>query len=154
MLAEVGLLKRGNVLQMSFDFAEPQVAAESKAERLGWEKQILGMPVGVNPLDLVRDRLPVTTPLADLVQSPGKPVTIAGYRLPGWTGGPGFFLGDGTAFVIVKTSERGRGGEKTKAPPPWVPLVLQGRWVGEAYGTCWFEASGISAMETPIHETH
>jgi hypothetical protein len=63
----------------------------------------------------------------------GARVTVAGVRLPGWTGGQGFFLGDGDCFVIA------RGDAALRAPSPWQPLLLQGRWTDDEWGTAWFQ---------------
>ena len=81
--------------------------------------------------------------MSQLPNSPGRPITVAGYRLPGWTGGQGFFLGDGVTFVVVK------GDKKLKAPPPWQPLDVRGRWVGEPFGTFWLQAETITTLEMP-----
>jgi hypothetical protein len=52
-------------------------------------------------------------------------------RLPGWTDGGGFFLGDGEPFVLIK------GGEPS--PPSWQPLLLRERWLGDEWGTRWLQ---------------
>ena len=58
------------------------------------------------------------------------------------TGGPGFFMGDGETFVTVRA-------EKTaKHPPPWQPLLVQGRWVGDGWGSYWLHAALISRVQT------
>ena len=123
---------------MAFDFARPEAAAEPPAQRLAWEQRILGQPISVHPLALVADRLPPRLPLRRLAESPGRPVTAVGVRLPGWTGGPGFFLGDGDAFVIVKS--------EGKAPPTWQPVIVRGRWMGDGWGTWWLQAMEISFL--------
>jgi len=140
MLAEADEIRhagrgRGSSLaagQMAFPFARPQAPPETPAQRLAWEQQLLGLPVSVHPLDLVADTLPDHLPLRDLPDCAGRPVTVVGVRLPGWTGGPGFFLSDADTFVIV------RGDREMKAPPPWRPVVLTGRWLGDGY----FRAEG------------
>jgi hypothetical protein len=133
LLAEAkGIRRAGDAHQMAFAFAEPEVPAETLAQRWGWEQEVLGLPVSAlaDPLALVADRLPEHTPLSKLPERPGRPVTVAGVRLPGWTGGEGFFLSDGPTFVIAKG---------TKAPPPWQPLLLRGRWLGDQWGTFWLQ---------------
>jgi hypothetical protein len=88
--------------------------------------------------------------LARLPDCPNRPVVVAGVRLPGWTGGEGFFLGDGQRFVTVKAE---RGDKTFKAPPAWQPLLVRGRWIGDNYGTWWLQAEeapsalGLSALE-------
>ncbi|UCG24632.1 MAG: hypothetical protein JSW55_01110, partial [Chloroflexota bacterium] len=54
-------------------------------------------------------------------------------RLPGWTGGPGFFLGDGRSFIIV------RGDDRLQKPEPWLPLLLHGRWLVDEWGSGWLQ---------------
>ena len=146
LLAEAGLLGRkgsgaGAAAQLAFDFARPRVAPEPSAQRLAWEKELLGWPVSVHPLELVADRLPDHLPLRDLPHQPGRSVTTAGVRLSGWTGGQGFFLGDGDAFVIVKA------GREDKAPPAWRPLLVRGRWTADAWGGAWFQAEAIKEFQ-------
>ncbi len=139
LLAEAELLgRKGGAAQLAFDFARPEVTAETSAQRLAWEQELLGWPVSVNPLALIADRLPEHTPLDRLAERPGQIVLAAGFRLPGWTGSPGFFLGDGATFVIVRT---GRG---EKAPPPWHPLLVRGRWTTDTWGGGWLQAAQIT----------
>jgi hypothetical protein len=64
-------------------------------------------------------------------------LTVAGTRLPGWTGGPGFFLGDGRKFVIVQ------GDERLEKPEPWLPLLLRGRWRIDEWGSGWLQAEEL-----------
>ena len=71
----------------------------------------------------------------------GAPATVAGVRLPGWTGGQGFYLGDGETFVIAK------GTKSLKAPPPWQPLILQGRWLSDEFGTSWLQVEQILRIQ-------
>jgi DNA polymerase-3 subunit alpha len=132
LLAEAEEIRRaGSAMQMALPFARPAVPPESPAQRLAWEKHLLGQPLSVHPLELVAERLPAHVPLRHLPEWAGRPVTVAGVRLPGWTGGRGFFLGDGETFVVVK------GGESL--PPRWSPLLLRGRWVGDDWGTFWLQ---------------
>jgi hypothetical protein len=67
-----------------------------------------------------------------------KPLVTAGVRLPGWTGGPGFFLGDGRTFVFVHVAKG------VRSPAPWKPLLLQGRWMADDYGVSWLQAGRIT----------
>ena len=71
----------------------------------------------------------------------GNPVTVLGYRLPGWTGGVGFYLGDGQDFVLA------RGGESLKAPPSWQPVVIRGRWLSDVFGTAWLQVDRLTEIE-------
>jgi len=140
LLVEAEEIERaGSALQMSLFGEEArgraEVAPESLDQRLAWEKHLLGYPVSTleEPLKLVVDRLPEHVPLCRLPGTSGRTVTVAGVRLPGWTGGKGFYLWDGETWVIART------GESQEAPSPWEPLLLRGRWVGDEWGTCWLQ---------------
>jgi DNA polymerase-3 subunit alpha len=142
LLAEAEEIERaGSALQMALfgeeTFAGARVASESLAQRLAWEKRLLGYPVSVleKPLALVSDRLPEHVPLRSLPETGGRPVTVAGVRLPGWTGGEGYHLWDGETWVIARTAESQR------APASWTPVVLQGRWIGDEWGTSWLQVA-------------
>src|SRR5690606_2864992 len=58
MLETAGVAGRaGSAHQLSFDFLNVStVQSETAADRLTWEMEILGRPVGVHPLELVRRR--------------------------------------------------------------------------------------------------
>ncbi len=150
MLAELeDILRTGGPWQMAFPLPESEAPPETLAQRMAWEQHILGLPVSAlgDPLALVRDRLPPCTPLSRLPELRGprdRPVTVAGVRLPGWTGGPGFFLGDGETFVIVKAAK------DAKAPAPWRPLIITGRWLSDPFGLDWFQAERIQTVETSL----
>jgi hypothetical protein len=73
--------------------------------------------------------------LRQLLETHGRTVAVAGVRLPGWTGGKGFYLWDGETWVIVR--EEG----SSKAPAAWQPLRLKGRWTVDEWGFSWFQAS-------------
>ena len=142
LLAETGQVRRGSAEQMAFDFAGPEVPAETLRQRWEWETTLLGLPVSAlaDPLALVRDRLPAHTPLAELPGSHGRPATVAGVRLPGWTGGSGFFLSDGNTFVIIKTEKSAR------HPAPWQPLLVHGRWTGDGWGSFGLQADQMNPL--------
>jgi DNA polymerase-3 subunit alpha len=129
----------GSALQMTFDFVRPQIAPEPAAQRLAWERHLLGQPVSVHPLAVVDvgDRLP----LRRLPELTGQRVTVAGVRLPGWTGGQGFYLGDEETFVVA------RGGPAFQAPPPWAPVVVQGRWVDDEWRGSWLQVEEVERIE-------
>ena len=137
LLAEAApLLRADNAHQLTFAFAAPPaVEPETAAERLAWEQHLLGLPVSVHPLETVA-REGEWVPLR---QVPGRegPLTVAGVRLPGRTGGPGFFLDDGRAFVLVK-------GMRT--PRPWQPLAIRGRWRRDRWGSGWLQAEGSQVL--------
>ena len=143
LLVEVNeVMRAGNALQMGFDFGErTAVAAETTSQRLEWEQRLLGLPVSVRPLDLVAEsEMADDVPLRFLSRLRNQPTTIAGYRLPGWTGDKGFFVSDGHDFVIVQM--------KRKKVPLWKPLRLQGMWREDEWGNGRFEASQLTLLPT------
>jgi DNA polymerase III alpha subunit len=141
LLAEAGEIRQaGSALQMALGFAKPQVEEEAAGQRLAWERHMLGQPVSVHPLDAVAERLPDHLPLRRLPEQPGVRVRVAGARLPGWTGGQGFFLSDGDTFVIA------RGDAALRAPPPWQPLLARGRWLSDEWGTSWLQIEVIEEV--------
>jgi DNA polymerase-3 subunit alpha len=132
--------RAGSVYQLAFGFARTAVRPEEPAQRLVWERRLLGQPVSVHPLALVADRLPQYVPLAHLPETAGRLAVTAGVRLPGWTGGPGFFLGDEDSFLVVREREAARG------PRPWEPLLVRGRWVRDEWGTEYLNAESIQPV--------
>jgi DNA polymerase III alpha subunit len=136
-----GIQRAGSARQLAFAFARPEVKPETPAQRLVWERQLLGVPVSVHPMELVSDRLPQHTPLRDLPGTSGRRVTAAGVRLPGWTGGLGFFLADGSTFVVVREGE-------ARLPRPWEPVLVRGRWRSDEWGTSWLQADAIQPVPT------
>jgi DNA polymerase III subunit alpha len=154
LLAGADQIRRGGGAgQLAFDFASPEVAAESLNERMTWETELLGLPVSVHPLAALEEQspgvLPAHIPLRRLVEQSSQArlaeharqsVTVAGVRLPGWTGGPGFILGDEECFVQVRAPE------SVKAPPPWQPVVVRGRWASDEYGSQWFQAEQLLVL--------
>jgi DNA polymerase III alpha subunit len=132
--------RAGSALQMAFDFGRPEVLPESSAQRLAWERHTLGQPVSVHPLELVEERLAEYLPLRRLEEFPGRQAVTAGVRLPGWTGGQGFYVGDRETFVVAK------GGSSLKAPPPWQPLLLRGRWLSDEWGMSWLQVEEMAPV--------
>lgn len=141
LLAELAEVQRGGgAAQMSFGFDQVPVRAESARERLAWELELLGMPVSVHPLDTVA-RPADALPLRDLPGAPrGQALPTAGARLPGWTGGQGFFLGDGDSYVLAVCAE----GQPT--PSTWAPVALTGRWRSDAWGGGWLAVDAFTEL--------
>ena len=140
LLAQLQDIRRaGSVLQSSFDFETDPLAEESAAQRLAWEKSVLGWPVSVTPLEAL-EATPPGPPLADLPDMAGQPVTVLGYRLPGWTGQRGFFLSDGPSYITVAT------GETLPNPAPWLPVTVHGAWRVDRWGGAEFYASGWTGL--------
>ncbi len=148
LLAELKDVQRaGSVQQMAFQFPLEPVEPETPVQRLAWEQRVLGWPVSVTPLEAADGPLPANTALADLPVQPGRPATVAGYRLPGWTGGRGFYLSDGQTFVVAV--ER----EGLAKPSPWQPILARGRWQRDQWDTEWLQVEEISMLET-AHGSH
>jgi hypothetical protein len=143
LLAEAEAIGRaGSAHQMAFAFAtETAGPAETPAQRLEWEHHILGQPVSVHPVELAH-RPKNAVSLRQLPNQPTfQPTAIIGARLPGWTGGRGFFFGDGDSFVVVRLGKDASGRDKVK---PWRPLRLVGHWRQDEWGGGWFEAESFS----------
>jgi DNA polymerase III alpha subunit len=142
ILAEADEIRQaGSGLQMTFDFARPRVKSELPAQRLAWERQLLGQPVSVHPMELFADRRLEALPLRQLPSEPGLDVTVAAVRLPGWAGGQGFFLSDGDTFITA------RSGREQPLPRPWKPLLVRGRWLADGWGTFWLGVDGMSEIQ-------
>ncbi len=141
LLAELeGIDQAGSALQLALPFTRPEISAEAPKQRLNWETFILGLPVSVHPLTGSTNRLSKYTSLSQLPEQARNYVTIAGFRLPGWTGGQGFYLGDGQTFILVK------GNKSLKSPSPWQPVLVQGRWLSDEFDTVWFQAERLSRI--------
>jgi DNA polymerase III alpha subunit len=148
LLAEAGEIERaGSAMQMTFAFAQPEIAPEPALQRLAWEQHLLGQPVSVHPLHLVAGSLPPYLPLRRIPELAGQPVTVAGVRLPGWTGSQGFFFGDGETFVVA------RGEQSAKAPPPWRPLLVRGRSMHDEWDVQWLRIDRIQEVPLPDANT-
>jgi DNA polymerase-3 subunit alpha len=134
----------GSAYQQAFTFVEGKIPSEAPAQRMEWERRILGLPVSVNPLSVVTDDLEHVTSLRKLPEIPNRVVAVAGNRLPGWTGGSGFFLSDGTTFINV-IMDKAILARRPK-PPIWQPLLLRGRWRIDEWGGGWFQVEDIEEL--------
>jgi hypothetical protein len=76
--------------------------------------------------------------LAAVAATLRQPVQVRGIRLPGWTGGKGFFLSDGVHYCIA-IPPRG-----VTNPPPWTVVRISGRWLADEWGGGWLQ---IEQME-------
>jgi DNA polymerase-3 subunit alpha len=133
--------RSGSPQQLALPFGRPDVPSESPAQRLAWEQFVLGQPVSVHPLELVSGRLPEHVSLAQLPDLAGQTVRVAGVRLPGWTGGQGFYLGDEQTFVMAKAAG------SSKVPPPWQPWLLRGHWLSDEFGTGWLQVDEMKPVQ-------
>jgi len=140
LLAEAEeILRAGSARQMAFSFARTSPEPESAAQRLAWETHLLGLPVSVHPLALAAGQIDHTVPIRRLRESRGQLVSVAGARLPGWTGGKGYFLDDGDDFVIVQGAEKG-------ALVVGEVVVIDGRYRHDEYGVDWFQATAVRTV--------
>jgi DNA polymerase III alpha subunit len=149
LLEEAKLVnKAGSVQQLAFHFADSAVAeGETAAQRLRWEWDVLGQPVSVSPLSLVK--IPKeATPLRKLPRTGGRLVTVYGMRLPGWTGGPGFFLGDEETFVYARIAKESP--SRLPRQSVWHPFALRGRWLEDEWGGCWLQVQEIESVSAVI----
>ena len=145
LLVEAGDLARaGSRRQLVFEFAR-QVAGtqESTTDRLDWESYILGMPISVHPLDLVSTN-ETHIALRQLPLLKNQSVVVLGTRLPGWTGGKGFYLGDGDSFEMVIPDPLLKLGDREREA--WQPLRLFGRWREDEWGGGWFQAEKVELL--------
>jgi hypothetical protein len=79
-----------------------------------------------------------------LPEFPNKAVMVIGARLPGWTGGKGFFFSDGKSFVNVIMDEVALA--HREKPSAWEPLSLSGRWRIDEWGGGWFQAEEMNEI--------
>lgn len=131
----------GDQQQFAFDFMAQQVAPEDAAQRLAWEAHILGQPISVHPLDVRPDAAADCIALATVARLSRQPVQVAGVRLPGWTGGKGFFLGDRTHFCIAIPPRR------VSNPPTWAVVRIRGRWLEDEWGSGWLQIEQMELVE-------
>ncbi|MFQ5420338.1 MAG: DNA polymerase III subunit alpha, partial [Anaerolineae bacterium] len=145
MITEAERVARaGSVAQMVFDFVgETAVLPETLSDRLAWETHLLGWPVSANPVALVADETADDVPLRFLPRLLNQKTTVAGVRLPGWTGGSGFYLGDGDSFVMARLDKRAAFDGKLQ---PWQPLRLTGFWRQDEWGGGWFAAEAVELL--------
>jgi DNA-directed DNA polymerase III PolC len=135
LLADLARFERGGLAQMGFAFLADETPAETAAERLAWEEQLLGQPVSVHPLSALSRPYSGRTVSALLgqvaageVKRNGPALKVAGARLPGWTGGAGFFLADAQGYLVA-VGPRGQ-----RSPPAWQAIELLGRWQADEWG--------------------
>lgn len=130
--------------QLTLAFDEPTIAAESDGQRLQWERQVLGQPVSVHPVAIMGAARTGCRTLTQAGTQPGRKVRLAVTRLPGWTGGKGFFVSDGATYAVaIPTGKLG-------TPRPWQPLVVTGRWTLDEWGGGWVQVEAWEAVGTPL----
>jgi len=135
------ILRAESALQLAFEVGWTGVEPEGRAQRVSWEEHVLGYPLSTlhEPLWSAEGTVPVHVPLDQLPATRGRPVVTAGVRLPGWSGGKGFYLWDGTTWVLVQY-------EAHERPPAWEPLVLHGHWATDEWGSGWFQVQRTRSL--------
>ncbi len=145
-LAEADRIRRaGTPRQIAFDFVEDEsIDEETHVQRLNWERTLLGIPVSVSPLELVENGLHDVLPLRDLTGAEKGRVSIVGYKLPGWTGGPSVFFGDGETYVRVRFDESIS--HLQSDLEAWAPVKCYGQWCVDEWGSSWFQIVSMTVM--------
>jgi DNA polymerase III alpha subunit len=142
LLAEAGdSHTNGDGGQLAFTFVAQIVAAENISQRVAWETRLLGMPVSVHPLETIESQRRPPMRLAALDKREGGSVVVAGTRLPGWTGGKGWFCGDEDHYCVAIPVKG------LANPRVWRPISMRGRWCSDRWGDCWFQVEEWSALE-------
>ncbi len=142
MLAEAATLARaGSARQMAFDFATGYAAPASQAQRLAWERHLVGYPLGVLQawLPELATAGPINTSVRDLAASRGLTTTV-GVRLPGWHRG-GYAIWDGKDWAWTEVADG------TKPPPVWEPVRFEGHWRSDRWGMGWFVVHGWTTLK-------
>jgi DNA polymerase III alpha subunit len=144
LLAEAVEVERaGSARQLAFDLGlKTAVQTESLAEQLAWETAVLGWPVSANPMAMVASQTKDNLPLRHLPRRRNQKAAVVGARLPGWTGGRGFYFGDGDSFEIARL-DRALAKSKIK---PWLPYRLTGFWREDAWGGGWFDVVAVEPL--------
>ena len=140
LLAEAQQIKAADSeQQMAFSFAAPMVSHATRLQSMHWEITILGQPLSVHPLDLVQYPSDQVS-LEELPNYHETKIATMGVRLPGRTGGDGFFLGDQNTFINAVWDGVG------SLPKPWTPIQARGSWIGDGMGSYWFQIDGIRVL--------
>ncbi|MGD8822102.1 MAG: hypothetical protein PVG63_03290, partial [Anaerolineales bacterium] len=140
LLREAGTIRRsGSPLQTSFGFFSPDVpTVESPAQIFAWELDLIGMPISVQPLQIVAVERNDITPLKAFQQHQPGAVRVVGARLPGWGGGSrGFLFSDGAGMIQVHLDQRRI--RRRQRIAAWKPLLLEGEWRQDSWGGAWLE---------------
>jgi hypothetical protein len=139
----------GNAYQLAFDFLDHRRPPADLAQHLTWEKRVLGYPIAALRAYLPTqiEQHPDAVPLTPERWETGQPVHTWAVRLPGWTGGGGFYLWDGSTWVMAKT------GRSQKHPAPWRVLEIQGHWRRDPWGMGWIQVYRTQ-MQSPKPSAH
>jgi hypothetical protein len=106
----------------------------------------LGMPITTHPLATVAYDAQGLTSLAQLPTQGGKSGRVAVARLPGWTGGQGFFVSDGQSYATAIAPQKTNTAKQIATPRPWTPLIITGRWLRDEWGGGWLQVEQIETL--------
>ena len=143
LLAEASDVERaGSAQQLALNLGfKTAVQPETIAEQLAWETAVLGWPVSENPVAVVPSLIGDNVSIRSLPRLHNQKTTIAGTRLPGWTGGQGFYFGDGDSYETARLAKT----VNTKVKS-WLPYRLTGFWREDAWGGGWFEVIAVEPL--------
>ena len=132
----------GNAYQRSFEFLDHQRPRAELSQHLAWEKRVLGYPIAALRayLPALVEQHPDATRLHPRKWQPGQSAHTFAVRLPGRTGGGGFYLWDGATWVIAKVRA------SQKNPSPWRILEVQGRWHRDRWGMDWMQVHHLRTV--------
>jgi hypothetical protein len=133
LLAEADWVQTaGSARQLTFAFGVRVPQEASPAQRLTWERHLLGYPLGILRAWLPRlsQDHPACRSLTVLPETRGRMETL-GVRLPGWHRG-GFGLWDGATWVWAEPQG------PHKRPATWEPTLFEGYWRSDPWGGGWF----------------
>lgn len=146
MLAQSKTQTHGQMALFGSEIASGDMEPDGVEEKLRWELDILGMPFNVRPTELLevmvmkgeRPAAGEIVPVKELAETNGKTVHTLGWRLPGHTGGKGFYISDGVGLVLAwdKGAQSGRSAKSIKA---WVAVIVKGAWRVDRFGGGWFQ---------------
>jgi hypothetical protein len=143
LLEEVEHNAAAGAQQVAFAFMAQQTLPEDAAQRLEWEQHILGQPVSVQPLELWPQVGDGCVALVGRLPCHASRCGSPGMRLPGWSGGKGFYLSDGVNFCSA-APPRGR------QPPAWAVLHIRGRWLEEEWVGGWLQIEAMERVRSAI----
>ena len=116
-----------------------ETTIEIDQEKANWELEILGYPLTTfrAPLEANILNNPDHIPLIQLHDYAQRSVMTAGVRIPGWTGGSGFYLWDGVTWLIARLPDQ------HPSPDLWKPVIVRGRYLSNEWGSSWFQIDKI-----------
>ncbi len=137
--------RAGGAGQMSFDFMNVSaVQAETAADRVSWETEILGRPVSVHPLRLARARRGGRGLAAFAGVAGQRAVRLRRCACP-----VGRAARASSPGMATRSSSPGR----TRRWPPqkvrwpsWRPMRLRGRWLTDEWDGGWFEVEAYEML--------